>query len=322
MSKNAASTWHGFVTGQSEMLESVKAHCEGAVAKGKALLNVLLTGESGIGKTSIATAIATALGGVNDKGEPILLHSFYASPQTRPWQIAQFLSRLEKHSIAFIDEIAALPDGGECLYPAIDRRQVQVFDPETHRLQEQQWTTIPDFCLVAATNEPGKLKPALAARFPLKLTLQPYNDDAMKVIILNRAAEMGVLLSSQAARRIAQASRGIPRNAKHILESLHTILPDLEVEVTKTMMNRHLATLGISSDFNLNANDRNYLGVLARRGGCVSLQVLATQIGLDCVSVTHLESWLIRQELIDVTPRGRTLTSKGREYISQKGFAK
>ena len=191
----------------------------------------------------------------------------------------------------------------------------------THRIVENEWVTIPPFTLICATDQPGKLKNALRQRLVLRYTLGDYTDREMRVIVGNRAAELGVLLSPQAATRIAQAARGVPRRARHILHSLHTCLDDTTVVVSKVAANRHLASIGIDKD-DLNGNDRAYLGVLGRRGGFVSLETLAMQLGLDDVTLKReVEIHLTKRELVSVDSRGRSLTDAGRKYVSDRRLA-
>jgi len=271
-------------------------------------------GPSGMGKTQLTNCIAKEMG--------TTCHSYFASPQSKRWQLAVALSKIQKSDIFFIDEIHALGDGPqECLYPALDRLQVPFVDPDTHRIVENEWVSIPPFTLIVATDQPGKLKNALTQRLILRLTLGDYAEREMRIIVGNRAAEIGVLLSPQAVTRIAQAARGSPRRARHILTSLHTCLEDLSVPVSKIAANRHLSSIGIDKD-DLNGNDRAYLGVLARRGGFVSLETLAMQLGLDDITLKRdLEIQLTKRELVSVDSRGRSLTDKGREYVGKRRLA-
>ena len=306
-------TFHGFC-GQAETVASLRDHCSGAMAKSTPLPHVCLMGPSGMGKTELTRCVAAELG--------TTCHNFFASPSSKRWQLAVALSKIQKSDIFFVDEIHALADGvQECLYPAIDKLQVPQVDPVTHRIVENEWVTIPPFTLICATDQPGKLKNALRQRLVLRYTLGDYTDREMRVIVGNRAAELGVLLSPQAATRIAQAARGVPRRARHILHSLHTCLDDTTVVVSKVAANRHLASIGIDKD-DLNGNDRAYLGVLGRRGGFVSLETLAMQLGLDDVTLKReVEIHLTKRELVSVDSRGRSLTDAGRKYVSDRRLA-
>ena len=306
-------SFHGFC-GQSAIVQSLRDHCTGAMAKGTPLPHICFMGQSGMGKTELARAVSTEMG--------TTCHSFFASPSTKRWQLALALSKVKKADIFFLDEIHALADGvQECLYPAIDKLQVPQVDPVTHRIVENEWVTIPPFTLICASDQAGKLKNALRQRLVLRYTLGDYAEQEMRVIVGNRASELGVLLSPQAATRIAQAARGVPRRARHILHSLQTCLEDPSVTVTKIAANRHLASIGIDKD-DLNGNDRAYLGVLGRRSGFVSLETLAMQLGLDDITLKReVEQHLTKRELVSVDSRGRSLTDKGRKYVAERNLA-
>ena len=259
-------TWHGFA-GQAVTVSSLIQHCNGAMAKGQALPHILMAGPSGMGKTQLAQCVAKEMG--------VECLDFYSSPQTKRWQLSRHLAKLQKPGdIVFVDEIHALKDEvHELLYPAIDRHQVPAIDEEKHRVLENQWVDIPAFTAIAASDQPGKLKNALKQRCVLRYTLGHYTEKEMTVIVSNRAAATEILLSPQAAKRIAEASRGVPRRAEHILHSLHTVMEDTEVNVSKSMANRHLASIGIDAD-NLTQADRQYLTILGKRCSTVSLHDL------------------------------------------------
>ena len=300
------STWHGFA-GQAGIVNSLKEHCAGAVSKNQPLPHICLAGQSGSGKTEISHCIAKEM---NTTFLP-----FFCSPQTKRWQMAKHLAQVKRLDVVFLDEIHQLHDSvQEILYPAIDKHQVPLVD-ENNRIKENEWIDVPEFSVVVATDQPGCLVNALRQRLALRYVLQSYTTPEMKVIVANRASAIGILLSPQATCRIAEASRGVPRRAKHLLQSLHTVLEDAGVVVSKTMANNHLASIGIDKD-NLTESDRLYLGVLGRRDGCVSLHNLASSLGLDEVSIIRdIEPYLMGEELISVESRGRSLTDKGRQYV-------
>lgn len=302
-------TWHGFA-GQSGIVNSLKEHCQGATAKNQPLPHLCLAGPSGMGKTAIASCVSKELG--------TNLLPLFASPQTKRWQLARLLSQVKRCDVVFIDEIHQLHDSvQEVLYPAIDNHKVAIVD-EANRIQENQWLDIPQFSVIVATDQPGAIVNALRQRMALRYVLQPYSTPEMRVIVSNRAAEIGILLSPQACSRIAEAARGVPRRAKHILQSLHTVIEDAGVIVSKTMSNAHLASIGIDRE-NLTESDRRYLGVLGRANRCVSLNNLSQSLGLDEASVVRdVEPYLMQMELISVESRGRSLTEQGRRYVQDR----
>ncbi len=305
-------TYHGFV-GQADTVRSMKDHCRGSLSKSQPLPHVLFMGPSGMGKTELAKCVAKDMG--------VGCHDFFASPASKRWQLAKHFMQVKKGDIVFIDEIHALQDSvQEVLYPAIDRHEVPLVD-ERNRIVENEWLPIPAFTLIAASDQVGKLKNALLQRMSLRFCLRDYTEAEMKIIVANRAAATGILLSPQAAKRIGKASRGVPRRARHLLQSLHTCLEDTHQTVTVSMANKHLKSVGIDKD-DLTDHDRLYLGILARRGGFVSLESIAIQLSLDGETVMRqVEPFLTRMELISVDRRGRTLTDKGIRYVKSRRLA-
>lgn len=304
-------TWHGFA-GQSSIVQALKDHCSGAVAKNQPLPHICLAGLSGMGKTNIANCISKELG--------TTFHPFFCSPQVKRWQMAKHLANVQRCDIVFLDEIHQLaPAVQEVLYPAIDSGRVPVVN-ENNRIVENEWVEIPEFTVVIATDQPGQLVNALRQRMALRFVLQPYAIEEMKVIVSSRASEIGILLSPQACKRIAEAARGVPRRARHLLQSLQTVLEDTDVSISKIMANRHLASIGIDKD-NLVDSDRQYLSVLARASKPVSLRNLTSSLGLDEMSVLRdVEPYLMHSELVAVQSRGRTLTEKGQKFVLDRRF--
>jgi Holliday junction DNA helicase RuvB len=304
-------TWHGYA-GQTNIVKSLREHCAGAVAKNQPLPHICLAGASGMGKTAVANCISKEMG---TSFLPI-----FCSPQVKRWQMAKHLAQVKRCDVVFLDEVHQLiPAVQEILFPAIDNHKVPLVD-ENNRIQDNEWIEIPDFSVVVATDQPGCLVNAFRQRLALRYVLQPYTLAEMRVIVSNYAAKIGILLSPQATSRIAEATRGIPRRAIHLLQSLQTVIQDPNEEVSKTMANRHLESLGIDKD-NLTDQDRKYLAALARRNNYMSLQNLASLLSLDEHAVTRdIEADLMQMELISVESRGRLLTPKGKSFVEKRGL--
>ncbi|MBT3191084.1 MAG: AAA family ATPase [Verrucomicrobia bacterium] len=305
-------SWHKFV-GQRDIVSSLQDHCRGALSKGEELPHTQLGGPSGSGKTMMARAVAAEMG--------TQCFEFYSSRQSRKWQLAELLQRVKKADLVFVDEIHALPvDSQELLFPAIDQHRVPKVDTEKRRVMENEWVDIAPFTLVVATDQPGTLRNALKQRIVLRYTLAGYTVPEMRQIVSNYSAELQILLKPQAQTRVAAAARGIPRRARHLLKSIHTVMLDLTIEVTKSMVTRHLASLGIDKD-NLTGMDRRYLAVLCQRKGHVSLTNLAIQLGTDTAAVQRdIEGYLIQLGLIGIDARGRFLTPTGETFVRERGL--
>lgn len=305
-------SFHGFV-GQRDIARSLQAHCQGAVAKGHSLPHTRLDGPSGSGKTRLAQAIAQEMG--------TSCLDIFASKQCRKVHVAETLSQVKAGDLVFVDEIHALPqDCQELLYPAIDRQEAPEIDADKRCIVESKWKKIPPFTLIAATDQPGRLQKALRQRMVLRFTLTDYTEAELRQIVFSYAASSNMLLKPQAATRLAQAARGIPRRARHLLESLRTVMCDMNVEITKVHVDRHLKSLGIDAD-NLTPTDRRYLSVLSKCGGRMSLAGLALQLGLDtCTVYQETETFLLRMDLIGIGGGGRFLTNNGRKMVAERGL--
>lgn len=306
-------TFHRFC-GQQKIVTALRDQCAGALQKNIPLPHILLGGSSGFGKSHLARAIAEEMG--------TACHSLMASRQTTKVHLVQLLSKIKKSDIVFIDEAHALSvDGQELLYLAIDNHRIPKIDTEKHRLIEADPVEIAPFTLIVASDQHGRLRNALVRRMVHRFTLTDYTPDEMRVIVRNRAAEIGVLLTPQAATAVAAASRGIPRCARHRLDALRVSVTDLQAEVTATMVRHHLAMLGIDAD-GLTADDRRYLQALHSRGTPVSLQNLSQMIGLDPAAlVRDIEPWLIQSSLVGIGPGGRFLTQAGKKLVADRRLA-
>lgn len=305
-------SFHGFV-GQRDIVTSIQTLCRGAASKGEPLPHIRFDGPSGSGKTRLAKAIAQEMG--------TSCLEIYSSGQSRKVQVAEMLAQVKKADILFIDEIHSLPaDCQELLYPAMDRLEVPAIDSEKHIVVEGKWMTVQPFTLIAATDQPGRLAKALRQRMVLRYTLGNYTEPELRQIAFNHAAGLNMLLTPQAATRLAQAARGIPRRARHLLDSLRTATVDLNAEITKAHVGRHLRSLGIDSD-NLTPTDRRYLSALRKGAGRMSLSSIALQLGLDTETVyQETEVYLQGKGYMNIGSGGRHLTDAGRELVTERGL--
>lgn len=305
-------TFHGFC-GQRSLVKTLRAHCSGAVQKNIPVPHILLGGPSGMGKTHLARATAKELG--------TTCQEIYSSKDVRKFKVAELLATVKKGDIVFIDEVHALPaECQELLYPALDKQKVPKIDTEHKQVIEGEWIDIAEFTLIAASDQHGKLRNALMQRLVLRFTLADYDDREMRQIVLNYAAELGILLTPQSSRVIAKACRGIPRRARHLLKSLYTCMESSTTVVTVTLARQHLRSLGIDAD-GLTPEDRKCLKVLVHRGGPVSLKNLAKLCGLDPAAFQRdVEPWLLQRGWIGLDSSGRFLTPAGQQLVAERGL--
>jgi Holliday junction DNA helicase RuvB len=195
--------------GQDALLEPLKLMMRAAQEREEPLEHLLFTGLPGLGKTSLAMAMAAEL------DAPLKITSGPALGRAK--DLVGILSRLERGSLLFIDEIHRLPrDVEEYLYGAMDRFQIEwTFDAGVHaRLLKLE---LQPFTMVGATTREAMLTPPFRSRFGHVLRFEPYDDDALGAILQRSARLLGVGLEERACATLARHARGTPRIANRLL---------------------------------------------------------------------------------------------------------
>src|SRR5262249_7267037 len=99
--------------GQRQIVDNLLVFVEAARRRGESLDHVLFCGPPGLGKTTLAHIIASALG--------VTLHTSSGPAIERKGDLAGILTNLQARDVLFIDEIHRLnPAVEENLYPAME----------------------------------------------------------------------------------------------------------------------------------------------------------------------------------------------------------
>ena len=138
-------------------------------------------------------------------------------------------------------------------------------------------------------------------------------------IIIRSAGVLGISIDEEGALEIAKRSRGTPRLANRLLKRVRDFA---EVEhagrIDYNVANEALNRLDVDS-FGLDDTDRNILMTIINNfgGGPVGLDVLAAAIGEDAGTIEDVyEPYLIKNGLINRTPRGRMVTEKTYSHLN------
>jgi len=315
MSQNESNFFKGYI-GQKRCVSILRAHIEGAIQHNQPMVHLGLAGPSGYGKSQLSECLARALG--------TNFLPFWATPTSKRWQLAKHIAQVKQHDFVMIDEahnLGGVGGAAEVLYKCTDPEHPQVPLVEENRIVENSWVDLPKFTLILCSDNLGLLPKAAIERLCLRLVLERYSEDEMRQIVGHYASTMNLLLSPQSQRLLGNAAKGSPRRVRMLLQSLQVCSDKTDEQISKVAVKRHLEQLGFDDDL-LQQPERNYLGVLGRRGGFVALETLALQIGVDPVTLRRdIEPFLIHKELISVESRGRTLSAKGVDYVHSRRLA-
>jgi Holliday junction DNA helicase RuvB len=300
------STFGQFV-GRPSTVENLRTWIEAARVRGDILDHILFSGPPGLGKTTLAYIIANEL--------DVSIRSTSGPALSKPRDLVGLLTGLRRGDILFIDEIHRLDVRvEEYLYTAMEDFFISIIiDPGPHSRSIKM--DLKPFTLIGATTREGLLAPPLRSRFQILERLDFYTPDELSRIVTNSAQILGVGVKPDAARHIAERSRGTPRIANRFLRRVRDVAQSQGSDViTEKFAAEGLRRLGVD-DNGLSDLDRRILAILIQSNGRpVGLKTIAAVVGEQEDTIQDVyEPFLIRNGLMERTARGRAITPKGEE---------
>lgn len=297
--------------GQTQIKENLLIYVQAAQQRGEVLDHVLFSGPPGLGKTTLSHLIAGALGSH--------LHVTTGPALDRPADLVGILTNLQRGDVLFIDEIHRLgPAVEEYLYAAMEDFRVDVVidsGPSARSIA----LDVPRFTLVGATTREGLLTRAFRARFGVTERLDFYPPQDLVTILKRSGRILAIAVDDDAAALLAQCARGTPRVANRFLRRVRDVAQvQGSAAITLEIARRGLAMLGVD-EHGLCELDRRILRTVARGGATpVGIKTIAVTVGETEDTIEEVyEPYLIREGLIQKTPRGRVVTRAGTAVLGR-----
>ena len=299
--------------GQDRIKKNLQIFIEAARGRGEPLDHVLLYGNPGLGKTTLAHIIA------KETGSNIKVTSGPALE--RVGDLAAVLTNLEPGDVLFIDEIHRLNKTvEEVLYPAMEDYALDLIigkGPGARTLR----VDLNRFTLIGATTKISLLSGPLRDRFGNTYHLDFYEPNHIEQIVSRSSKILGTEINSKAVEVIAACARRTPRVANRLLKRVRDYAQVKGNGVIDEANTRAALELLEVDHLGLDRVDRLILETIISKfnGGPVGLNTIAAVTAEEIETIeTIYEPFLLQLGLIDRTQRGRTATSAAYCHLGLK----
>lgn len=302
--------------GQDDIKENLSVFLEAAKKRNEPIEHVLLYGNPGLGKTTLAHIIA------NEMGSQIRVTSGPALEKVG--DLAAIISNLARGDILFIDEIHRMNKTiEEILYPAMEDYALDLIvgkGPTARTLR----LNLEKFTIIGATTRLSLLSSPLRDRFGVTHHLNFYTDDDIKTILARSAKLLDVAIEEEPLTLLSGRARRTPRIANRLLKRVRDYAQvRADGRITGELCQKALEMLNVDHE-GLDQTDRRILETIIDKfsGGPVGLSTIAasTQEEIETIEEVH-EPFLLQIGFLQRTPRGRIVTERAYEHLGRSAPA-
>ncbi|MBI5369861.1 Holliday junction branch migration DNA helicase RuvB [Candidatus Uhrbacteria bacterium] len=296
--------------GQDDLKENLSVFLQAAKKRNEPIEHVLLYGNPGLGKTTLAHIIA------NEMGSQIRVTSGPALEKVG--DLAAIISNLGRGDILFIDEIHRMNKTiEEILYPAMEDYALDLIvgkGPTARTLR----LNLEKFTIIGATTRLSLLTSPLRDRFGAVHHLNFYTDADIAKILQRNADLLQIAIDPEALQLLSVRARRTPRIANRLLRRVRDYAQVKgNGEITTELCAQALKMLSIDQE-GLDQTDRQILQTIIEKfaGGPVGLSTIAaaTQEEVETIEEVH-EPFLLQIGFLQRTPRGRIVTDRAYQHL-------
>jgi Holliday junction DNA helicase RuvB len=287
------------ITGQSEVVTRLGIIVAGCKNSAGVMPHVLIDGPPGLGKTTIASAIATEMG--------VNLYTVNGAAIRSIKNLLPYIMGIEPRSVLFIDEIHRLPKiVEEFLYPIMEDFVLNITIKDDDDKEKPETIELPMFTIVGATTSGGSLSQPFYDRFQIKEHLSFYSEIELAKLARSNAEKLGLMISDEDLFEIAKRSKGTPRILNGRLQWYKNCVAyytDRKLSVDDIFTNQ-----GIDKD-GLDVYDKMYLKVLLKsKGSALGLKSISSLTGIAVETIENsIEPYLVRKGFVVRTQKGRVI---------------
>lgn len=284
--------------GQDHLKSILKTAVQSAQVHQKPLGHCLFIGESGYGKTTLASIVANMM---NTKVKHITAYAI-----NKPSEMVSLLNTLHKNDILFIDEIHRLkPAIEEVLYIAMEDWMIDMLMPDGTHIR----LPIYPFTLIWATTKSESLSIPLKNRFVYDCHFLTYNQQEKYLIIKRYLLQYWFSPNDNVVEKIAEHVSDTPRDITNLIAMLHDFCSvhhdsQLDISILHAFIVEYRR-----SPWWLSPIHQRYIAVLQdAKWKPLWIKSIAMKMGYSPHAIEQdIEPVLFKLNIIDKSPKGRVL---------------